>query len=53
MVFDLKKSGAEAHQTLLEAYDDANPSYPNCQFSDFNAKEKKRLGGPKNFSDFA
>lgn len=58
LLFDLKKSAAEAHKTLLEAYGDAAPSYPNCRFwfqrfksGNFDVNDKERPGGPKKFKD--
>lgn len=50
LLFDLKKSIADAHQKLLETYGDALPSYLNCRFwfqrfkSDgFDVNNKERI----------
>lgn len=58
LLFDLKKSAAEAHQTLFEAYGDKAPSYPNCRFwfqrfksGDFDVEDKDRSGQPNKFED--
>lgn len=58
LLFDLKKSAAEAHQTLVQAYGDRAPSYPNCRFwfqrfksGNFDVNDKERPGQPKKFED--
>lgn len=58
LLFDLKKSASEAHTTLVEAYGDLAPSYPNCRFwfqrfkgNDFDLNDKERPGQPKKFED--
>jgi len=57
LLFDLKKSATETHQTLSETYDVA-PSYPNYRFwfqrfksGDFDVNDKERPGEPKKFED--
>lgn len=58
LLFDLKKSAAEAHQTLVKAYGDQAPSYPNCRVwfqrfksGDFDVNDKERPGQPKRFEN--
>lgn len=47
LLFDLKKSVAEASNTLLETYGETAPSHPNCQFY-FQQLES---GDPKKYED--
>lgn len=58
LLFDLKKTAAEAHQTLVAAYGDQSPSYPNCRYwfkrfktGDFDLDNKDRGKPPKKFED--
>jgi len=56
--FHWKKSAAEAHQMLVEAYGDSAPSDRFCREwfgrfknGDFSVKDKKHPGQPKKFED--
>lgn len=56
--FDLKKSVAEVHRLLEEAYGDRAPSHTTCKewyrrfkSNDFDVNDKPRSGQPKKFQD--
>ena len=56
--FNLKKSVAEAHRLLVEAYDDAALSERSCREwfqkfknSEFDVEDKERSGRPKVYED--
>ena len=56
--FNLKKSAAEAHRLLLEAYGEAALSERSCQEwyqkfknGEFDVKDKERIGRPKVYED--
>ena len=56
--FHLKKSAAEAHRMVLEAYGDYTPSISSCEkwfqkfkSGDFSTEDKERPGQPKKFED--
>lgn len=58
LLFDLKKTAAEAHQTLVEAYGDEAPSQTTCKCwfqrfkaGDFDLENKGRGKPPKKFED--
>lgn len=58
LLFDVKKSVAEAQQTFLEAYGDATQSYSSCQFRfkrfksvDFVVNDNDRSEGRKKFEN--
>ncbi|GBP20713.1 Mariner Mos1 transposase [Eumeta japonica] len=56
--FNLKKSVAEAHRLLVEAYNEAALSERTCRewfqkfkYDDFDIEDKDRSGRPKNYED--
>lgn len=56
--FHLKKSAAESHRMLVEAYADNAPSISTCEkwyqrfkSGDFDTEDKERSGQPKKFED--
>ena len=58
--FNLKKSAAEAHRLLIEAYDEAALSERSCREwfqkrpiknGEFDVKDKERSGRPKVYED--
>jgi len=55
--FNLKKSTAEAHRLLVEAYGDAALSEKSCEWfqkfknGEFDVKDKERSGRPKMYED--
>lgn len=58
LLFDLKKTAAEAHRMLSETYGVQAPSQRSCRFwferfksGDFNLQDKERPGQPKKFED--
>lgn len=56
--FNLKKTAAEAHRMLVEAYGDHAPTDKSCREwfrrfknGDFSVEDKERPGQPKKFED--
>lgn len=56
--FNLRKSAAEAHRLMVEAYGEHGLSEPSCRewfrrfkTGDFSVQEKERAGQPKKFED--
>lgn len=56
--FHLKKSAAESHRMLSEAYGEYTPSIKTCEYwfrryrsGDFDTEDKARPGQPKKFKD--
>ena len=55
--FNLKKSAAEAHRLLVEAYGDAALSERSCEWfqkfknGEFDVEDKERSGRPKVYED--